>query len=90
MEHLTSLHIEELNCKSLVANEFLDALCCYDLPEQGLDKLIFKEFKSICEPFEDEVVSRLANICPRISHLELTWMNYLNESGRISMASLLR
>ena len=72
MDHLTRLRIEGLFCKSLVANEFLDALCCFDLPEQGLDKLVFVGFDPICEPFEDEVVSRLANICPRISHLELT------------------
>ena len=39
MEHLTSLHIEYLNCKSWVANEFLDLMCSYDLPEQGLNKL---------------------------------------------------
>ena len=40
MSHLTRLIIRELNCKSWVANEFLDMLCCHDLPEQGLDKLI--------------------------------------------------
>ena len=44
MSHLTSLRIEELKAKSWVANEFLDLLPCYDLPEQGLDKLILKGF----------------------------------------------
>ena len=39
MEHFTSLNIEYLNCKSWVANEFLDMLCFYDTPEQGLKKL---------------------------------------------------
>ena len=45
MGHLSSLEIRELNCKSLVANEFLDVLCCYDLPEEGLTKLILSGFK---------------------------------------------
>ena len=44
MENLTNLNIEYLNCKSWVANEFLDMLCSYDIPEQGLEKLTFKDF----------------------------------------------
>ena len=44
MGHLTSLDISVLDAKSWVANEFLDALTCYDLPEQGLDKLILSYF----------------------------------------------
>ena len=39
MEHLCSIYIRYLYCKSLVANEFLDLLTCYDLKEHGLDKL---------------------------------------------------
>ena len=41
MGHLSSLEVSGLDCKSYVANEFLDFLCCYDLPEEGLSKLIF-------------------------------------------------
>ena len=51
MDHLTSLEIRHLNCKSWVANEFLDVLTCYDLPEHGLDKLIIYCIKDKCEPF---------------------------------------
>ena len=43
-----------------------------------------------CEPFEDEVVSRIAKMCPRISILKLTRMYILSEQGRVTMASLLR
>ena len=50
MGHLTNLYIEELDSKSWIANEFLDVLACYDKPENGLDKLIFKQFKQNCEP----------------------------------------
>ena len=50
-EKLTSLNIESLNSKSWVANEFLDDLCNYDLPDQGLDKLILNKFQQISEPF---------------------------------------
>ena len=34
MNHLTSLHINELDCVSWVANEFLDFMCSFDLPEK--------------------------------------------------------
>ena len=44
MGHLTSIFIGRLNAKSWVANEFLDLLTCYDLPEQGLDKIILSRF----------------------------------------------
>ena len=33
MDYLTSLRIVGLDAKSWVANEFLDVLTCYDLPE---------------------------------------------------------
>ena len=39
IDPLTSINIYRLDCKSVVANEFLDALCCYDMLEYGLDKL---------------------------------------------------
>ena len=42
--HLTSLHVGGLKCKSWVANEFLDVLCSYDMPEQGLNKLTLIKF----------------------------------------------
>ena len=64
MGHLNSLDIFNLNCKTLVANEFLEVLTCYDLPEYGLDKIILNSFQKQCEPFSDDVVSRLANMCP--------------------------
>ena len=66
IDSLTSLHIESLFCESWVANEFLDMLCSYDIPEQGLEKLTL-HFPQKGEPFEEEVMSRLANICPRLS-----------------------
>ena len=90
MGHLNNLIIDGLNCKSWVANEFLDVLTCYDLPEHGLDKLILSNFETLCEPFENEVVSRYANICPRLSHLQLSDMTKLSEAGRISMVNLFR
>ena len=39
LQRLTDLRIVGLNCESLVANEFLGLMCCFDLPEQGLDSL---------------------------------------------------
>ena len=69
MEHLNNLEIHNLSCKSWVANEFLDILPCYDLPEHGLDKLTFHNFNKKCEPFDGEVIARLANMCPHVTHL---------------------
>ena len=90
MGYLTSLEIFGLDSKSWVANEFLDVLTCYDLPENGLDGLIFDNFEPLCEPFEKEVMDRLANMCSQILHLELICMSDLNEAGRLSMVNLFR
>ena len=90
IDNLTSLQIENLDSKSWVANEFLDMLCSYDIPEQGLEKLTFYDFSKQCEPFEEEVVTRLANICPRLCHLKLSWIRRLTEAGRLSIVSLFR
>ena len=90
MNHLTSLKIDKLNCRPQVANEFLDLLCGYDVPEQGLEKLILNDFSTDCEPFEEEVLTRLANLCTQISHLQMSEMNSLTETGRLSMANLFR
>ena len=90
IDHLSSLKIEKLNCKSIVANEFLDLLSRYDLDDQSLNKLILLEFSKLCEPFEEEVVSRLANICPSLTHLEISSMRNLTEAGQMSIESLFR
>ena len=90
MDHLTSLKVSSLSCKSWIANEFFDALCSYDMSEQGLEKLTLWNFDPESEPFENEVISRLANICPRLTYLKLSAMSCLSEAGRLSMASLFR
>ena len=71
---LSSLKISILSCESWVANEFLDLMCGYDLPEQGLEKLNLSYFDEKCLPFEDEVITRVANICPHLTHFELSHM----------------
>ena len=35
-------------------------------------------------------MTRLANICPRPTHLELSGMLYLSETGRLSLVNLFR
>ena len=74
-DNLSSLYIKSLEGKSYVANEFLDLLCSYDFPEHGLDKLTFHYINNKCEPFEEDVMSRLANLCPRLTQLELSHMH---------------
>ena len=44
----------------------------------------------LCEPFDEEVVSRLASMCPRLSHLQMSEMWDLKEVGRLSMVNLFR
>ena len=83
INHLTSLEVLNLKCKPFIANEFLDLLCRYDLPEQGLDKLLFRKFKPVCEPIEEEVLNRLASMCPHLSNFQMSHMDDLTESGRI-------
>ena len=91
MDQLTVLKIGNLSCESWVANEFLDMLCCCDLPEHGLEKLTLNNFyEQECEPFEEEVMSRIANICPRLTSLQLTGMEDLTEEGKLSIANLFR
>ena len=90
MSHLNSLEIYGFGSKSVVANEFLDLLCSYDHPEYGLDKLNFTFFYPQCEPFEEEVVSRLSNICPRLTNLQLSEMYLLKKAGRLSLVSMIR
>ena len=90
MGHLHSIDIRNLETKSFIANELLDALSCYDLPEQGLQKLSFNYFSSQCSPFEEEVMSRLANMCFNLSHLQLSMMYGLSETAMMSIVSLFR
>ena len=80
---MKSLDIGFLNSKSWVVNEFLDVLTCYDIPEQGLDKLILNAIGDKCDNFEEEVLTRLANMCPQVSHLQLSNMSHMKEEGRI-------
>ena len=90
VDELKSVIISKLNCVSWVANEFLEVLCCNDLPEQGLEKLILNEFSRECDTFKEDVVTRIASICPHLSHLEMSLMHELSEAGRMSIVSLLR
>jgi len=89
INHLTSLYIRNLVCKPSVANEFLDLLTFYDHPDHSLEKLTFFAPRPI-GPFEDEVITRLANMCPSITHLELSYINNLGEADILSMVSLFR
>ena len=83
--------MRSLNCSSAVANKLLDLLVCSDVSEtDGLNKLHLFAFRQACEPFEDEVLTRLSHSCFRISHLELEGMNGLTEAGRLSMAGFFR
>ena len=42
-DQLTSFSLLALNCKAVVANEFLDLLTCY-IAENGLEKFLFRNF----------------------------------------------
>ena len=82
MEQLTSIEITSFWCKSWVANELLDVLTCYDIPENGLNKFKIDNMKE-CEPIEEEIITRLAKMCPQLSYLQLSDMYELSEAGRL-------
>ena len=88
----SSLEISSLRCKSWVANELFDLLTCLDLPDHGLDKFILSYPKFW--RFEEEVISRLANICSRLSYLQLSHIcddqRDFTDEGRMQMLSLFR
>ena len=68
-------------------NELLDLLTFY-IAEHGLEKLDLNKFM-ICDSinseildkenahFDEEVLTRLANICPRISTINISQMDHL-------------
>ena len=90
MDQLNSIEITGIKCKSWVANELLDLLTCFDIPDHGLDKLKLRAFDPQCGPFEEEVVARLANMCPNITHLNLSCMAYQSEASRLQIVTLFR
>ena len=71
---LYSLRIMQLNCDKWVANEFFNLFLCHDIPENGLQKLILDEFKSPCFPLEEDIVSRIVNICPCLTNIQMSMM----------------
>ena len=75
---MSSLYIVGLKSKSYVANEFLNLLTCFEIPEHGLDKLVLQRFEMQCFPFEEgDVISRLAEISPCLSSLQMSFMDRL-------------
>ena len=64
-----NLYIAVLQAESWVVNQFFDLLLSQNFAEQGLRKLKLVHFKPKCEPFEDEIMSRLASKCPNIKDL---------------------
>ena len=80
---LTCVRIHELVGKAVVPNEFLDLLTFY-VADNGLEKLEMRRFRIESEQggtldiqnahFDEEVLTRLANMCPRISTLTMTGM----------------
>ena len=50
-----------------------------DLAEDSYKKLVIKEMKQQCFPLESDVVSRLAQSCTLLQHIEMSQMNCLEE-----------
>ena len=79
-----------MSAKPWVANQYIDLLLSQDIAEHGLQKLKIMYIEPICEPFEDDIMTRLAQKCPYIKNLELKAMNMLSEVGRMQVGSLFR
>ena len=71
-------------------NQYIDLLLSQDIAEHGLQKFKIMNIYQECEPFEDEIMTRLAQRCPNIKQLELTGMHKLSEAGRMQLGSLFR
>ena len=75
-----------------MANEFLDLLTFY-VAEHGLEKLEFNKFALLSKEtiyvdrdnahFDEEVLTRLANMCPRITTLIFSEMDRLGHKSRV-------
>ena len=61
----------------------MDAITSYDMPDKGLDKLILSRFEKEVAPFEEEVLSRLANMSNNVSHLKISELSRLEEADRM-------
>ena len=61
-----------------------------DLADDSLKKLVLSNIQQKCFPIEDDVVSRLAQSCTRLQHLQLTGMFELTEEARMSVGGLVR
>ena len=82
IDQLYSLRIMKMYCDSNVSNEFFNFFICHDLPDNGLEKLILDDFKSPCFPLEEDVVSRMVNICTYLTTLQLSKMYMLNDQAK--------
>ena len=87
---LENLEIEGLDSKSQVVNQFFDYMVSLDLAEDSFKKLVIKEIKQQCFPLESDVVSRLAQSCTLLQHIEMSQMSGLEEEARMDLASLFR
>ena len=63
-----------MDCSCLNADDFLDLLAGQSSADDRLSKLVLSEFSQKCEPFNTEVVLRLAEICFHLEHLEINDM----------------
>ena len=57
---LESLEIQDLDCKTSVANEFLDLMVSQDLKDDSFKKLILNGMTEQCFPLDEDVLTRLA------------------------------
>ena len=78
-QQLESLEIHGLDCKSSVANLFLDFMASLDLKNDSFKNLVISKMTYKCIPIEDDVLSRLAQSCSRLEHLEMTEMNEIDK-----------
>lgn len=61
-----------------------------DLSDDSYKKLILTKMTKRCFPLENDVVSRFAQSCTLLQHLELGDIPNLKEGARMSLACLFR
>ena len=64
-----------MDCKTWVASEFFETLLSSEFHDDGLQKLVLQDLSRQCEPFSNEVLTRLAQACAKLKHFELRDMH---------------
>ena len=80
-DEVHTIEIQNLDCKNWVASELFETMLSLELHPDGINKLVLRCFYSQCEPFNNEVMTRLSQAFANLKHLEVASMQRLSAEG---------